>query len=487
MMSSLSPLVRSAPASARAAARRLVIALGLATATLTSATALAQPATAARPAAAPARPAAAPRPLLAKLPPVTTMQLANGLSAALVTTALLPEVSVQIWYRAGSKDEPRDRRGLAQLVARLMWKGSGRVRPDAHAQLVTALGGRVTGGTDEDSTYFGTDLPSAYLDFALQLEAERMRNLQLRESVVKEERERLASELAQEESSPVARGLRRLLELSFTRHPYAWPSGGSTADLKAVTVADAKRFYDTYYVPGNALVVVVGPVGADALRASLEKHFGALTGGPIARLAKADDEPEITAARREVTAAGPLGLVMTSYAVPAAASPNWAALQVAAALLGGDDGRLKTRLRNGPPKDLGLDGGVTAQPREHPGLFITLAAYRDPGQSATIEAAVLDEIAKLAQRGPSADELARAKAQLVTRAAFALEPASGLASAVGRSWLWYGDASGFAADLDRIDAVKPEDVRRVLGTYLRPERATTLAVPPAAAAKAAKP
>ena len=403
----------------------------------------------------------------------------------MVSVETVPVVSFQLWYRAGSKDEPRDRRGLAQLVARLMWKGSGRVRPDAHAQLIGALGGRVSGGTDEDSTYFGTELPSAYLDFALQLEAERMRGLQLRDTVVNAEREQLAAELAQEDASPIARGLRRLLELSFTKHPYAWPSGGVVADLKAVTTADAKRFYDTYYVPGNAFLVVVGDVTADLVRASLEAHFGALAGAPITRLARASDEPAPTAQRREASQPGQLGLVMTGYPVPAAASPDWAALQLAAAILGsGDAGRIKQRLRAGP-KELGLDGGVTAQPREHPGLFITLAAYREAANGPAVEAAMLEELGKLAQRGPTVDELRWAKAQLVTRAVFAVESGSGLASALGRSWIWYGDARAFAADVDRIDAVKAEDIKRVLTTYLRPDRATILAVPPAV--KAAKP
>jgi zinc protease len=424
------------------------------------------------------------RSALDKLPPIETFTLGNGLTVAVLSIDTVPAVSVQLWYRAGSKDEPRDRRGLAQVAARSMWKGSHRVRPDAHIQLIGAVGGRVNGGTDEDATHLGDSVPSAYLDFAIELEAERMRGLQLREVAVKSEREQLITELKQEDSSPIARGLRRLLELSFTKHPYAWPSGGVLGDLQAVTAGDVQRFYDTYYVPNNALLIVVGDASIDTVKASVNKHFGSFAAAPIVRTTTPDSEPAITAQRRETAKPGQLGLVMIGFGVPAAVSKDWAALQVAATLLGtGDGSRIKQRLRAGG-KEIGLDGGVSAQPREHPSLFIALAAYRDGGGDA-VEAALFDEINKLALRGPGKEELRIAKTQLQARAAFALEGSDGIASQLGRSWILSGDVKAFAGEIDRIEAVKIEDVKRVLSTYLRPERATILVIPPTA--KTAKP
>lgn len=471
---------------------------------LGSATELAaQPAApAAKPAAAkPAvTPAAKPAPIAAvgagkvglaptpknQLPPVETFALSNGLSVAVLRSERVPSVSVQLWYRAGSKDEPRDRRGLSQVLARAMWKGSKRVRPDAHAQLVAALGGQVGGGTDEDSTHFSDDLPSGYLDFAIQLEAERMRGLQLRDSVIKTERENLANELRQEDNSPLARGLRRLLELAFTKHSYAWPSGGVSTDLPTVTTEDVRRYYDAYYVPNNALLVVAGDVTVADVRASAEKHFGAFVAAPISRTVTAETEPALTSQRRELAAPGQLGVVLVGYAVPAGKSADWAALQITAAILGSGDGsRIKQRLR-APGKEIGLDGGVTTQPREHPSLFIALAAYREASGGPAVEAALLDEIAKLATKGPTKDELRMAKTQLQTRAGYALESNDSLATQIGRAWILSGDPGAFAGEVERLEAVKPEDIKRVITTYLRPERATILTVPPAAP-KAAKP
>ncbi len=505
-----------AGARARGGIAAMTLALSCATGwTIGASAAIAQPAPAApakpaaRPAAAPGAPArpgvsatagvgrpasvvpgpagrpGASKSMLGKLPPIETFTLSNGLAVAVLRTDVVPAVSVQLWYRAGSKDEPRDRRGLAQVLARAMWKGSQRVRPDAHAQLVAALGGQVSGGTDEDSTHFGDDLPAGYLDFALQLEAERMRGLQLRDTVIQAEREQLAAEMKQEDASPLAKGLRRLLELAFTKHSYAWPSGGAVGDLQAVTTADVQRYYGTYYVPNNALLVVVGDVTLEAVKASAEKHFGPMTASPVARTVAADTEPVPSVQRREVAAPGPLGVVLIGYAVPAATSPDWSALQVAAAILGSGEGsRIKLRLRV-PGKELALDGGVSAAPREHPSLFIALAAFREAGGNIAVEAALVDELSKLAQRGPTPAELRSAKTQLQARTAYALESGNGLATQLGRSWILTGDVKSFTSELDRIEAVKPEDIKRVLTTYLRPERSTILVVPPAT--KAAKP
>lgn len=449
---------------------------------LTSRAALAQGAAAPR---APATQPSARAGALARLPPIEQFTLPNGLKVAVASTNAVPLVSVQLWYRAGSKDEPRGRRGVAQLVARLMWKGTKRVRPDAHALMIAALGGRVGSGTDEDSAHFSASVPRGYLDFAMQLEAERMRGLQLRDSAVKAEREQLAQELTQEDASPIARGLRRLLELAFTKHSYAWPSGGVAADVPAITTEDVQRFYDTYYVPGNALLVVVGDVTVDDVKASAAKHFQPLSGAPVSRTVAADAEPPPTAPRREVAAAGQLGLVMLGYLAPAGKSPDWPALQIASTLLGSGEGsRIKRRLHNGG-KELGLDGGVAAQQREHPSLFILLAAYRDAANGAAVEAALTGELAELAQKGPTVAELRLAKNQLQTRLGVGLEGVDGLGTQLGRSWILQEDAAAFLSDFDRLEAVKPQDVKRVVAEYLAPQRATILAIPPAT--KAAKP
>src|SRR5678816_2149727 len=206
---------------------------------------------------------AAQKPAIAQLPKIERFKLANGLEVAFLQIDTAPVVSVQLWYHAGSKDEPRDRRGSAHMFEHMMFKGTQHVRAEAHAQFVNGIGGYVNAQTDEDATHYINTLPSDYLDFAVQLEAERMRNLLFRKEMIDTEREVVKEEIRQQENSPIAKGFLRFLEIAFTKHPYAWTAGGNLQALDATTPEDLKKFYDAYYQPNNALLVVAGKVTMD--------------------------------------------------------------------------------------------------------------------------------------------------------------------------------------------------------------------------------
>src|SRR6188472_3114119 len=237
---------------------------------------------------------------MAHMPKVETFELSNGLKVAVLQVDSAPVVAVQVWYHAGSKDEPRDRRGSAHMFEHIMFKGTEHVRAEAHAQFLNGLGGYVNAATDEDATHYIDILPSSYLDFALQLEAERMRNLLFRKEIIDVEREVVKEEIRQQENNPALRGVLRFLEIAFTKHPYAWTAGGNLKDLDATTPADLKQFYDRYYQPNNAMLVVVGKASLDQVKASAEKWFGAIPkAGDPPRPSKDAQEPAQTSTRRE--------------------------------------------------------------------------------------------------------------------------------------------------------------------------------------------
>jgi len=450
-------------------------ALGLATTPLV---AVAQP-------AAPAKVAAkAPRPTaVAKLPAIEVFALANGLQVAVLPTDAAPVVAVQVWYHAGAKDEPRDRRGSAHMFEHMLFKGTKHVRPESHAQFLNGLGGYVNAATDEDATHYINNLPAAYLDFAIQLEAERMRNLLFRQDVFAAEREVVKEEIRQQENSPIAKGFLRFLEIAFTKHPYAWTAGGNIKDLDATTLDDLKRFYDAYYQPNNALLVVTGKVTVEQVKQSAEKWFGAIPkAAEPPRPAASAPEPKQTARRREIVEPSQIGLTLVGFHIPPAKDADTYALQVASILLGaGESSRLKVRLKSIDPKTkrpLALDGGMEAIVREHPGLTVALGAYLEPGQGEAIETAIFEEIAKLQAQGPAADELRKAKNQVQSGFVFSLEDAVGLAEAIGRSWIHTGSPSSFMNDVDQIEKVTAADVQRVVKQYLSPDLATIVVIPP---------
>lgn len=426
---------------------------------------------------------AQPKPAIAKLPTIETFQLANGLSVAVLPTDVAPVVAVQVWYHAGSKDEQRDRRGSAHMFEHMLFKGTKHVRPEAHAQFLNGIGGYVNAQTDEDATHYINTLPSDYLDFALQLEAERMRNLLFRPEMIGAEKEVVKEEIRQQENSPIAKGFLRFLEIAFTKHPYAWTAGGTLKDLDATGIDDLKKFYDTYYQPNNAMLVVVGKVTVADVKKSAEKWFGAIPKAPEpTRKASPTDEPKQTAQRRETVDPGQIGLEFLGWHIPPAKDKDVYAIQVASIILGaGESSRLKVRLKTADPKTkrpLALDGGVEALVREHPGIIIAYGAYLDPASGAPIEAAILDEIKKLGAKGPTANELRKAKNQVQSGFVFSLENVQGLAEAIGRSWILTGNPTSFMNDVDQIEKVTAADVQRVVKQYMTPELATIVVVPP---------
>src|SRR3954468_32087 len=205
--------------------------------------------------------------IISKLSALETFELANGLKVAVLGNDTAPVVSVQVWYHAGSKDEARNHRGSAHMFEHMMFRGTAHVRADGHARSIGALGGQGTASTDEDATHYIDTLPAGYVDYAIQLEADRMRNLLFTKPAIDADRELVKNEIRGQASSPFAVGLARSLAVAFQKHPYAWTAVGDAKDLDALTADDLKKFYDAYYQPNNALLVVVGKVTAAEIKA----------------------------------------------------------------------------------------------------------------------------------------------------------------------------------------------------------------------------
>ncbi len=421
------------------------------------------------------------------LPSIERFTLDNGLEVAFMHVDTAPVVSVQVWYRVGSKDEPRDRRGSAHMFEHMMFKGTEHMRPEAHAQAINRLGGYVNAATTEDATYYFETLPADYLDFALELEAERMRNLLFRDDMIKTEREVVKEEIRTTENNPIAKGFMRFLEIAYTKHPYAWTAGGTLGDLDNTTAMDLEAFYDAYYVPNNALVVVVGNVALDDVKKSVGKHFGAMKkAADPARPADAAAEPAQTEQRREVVEPGQIGLTLIGYKIPEATHVDIYALQILERIFGsGDSSRLRQRIKKADAKTkkpLGVEAGAQMMLREDPGVLAVVGVYLDGKSADGVEAALLDEIAKITTKGPTDDELRKAKNTIQSEFVFGLENADGIAQQIGQSWILTKDPGQFLRDLEELEKVTAADVKRVAKTYMGKDQATIVVIPPATAA-----
>jgi len=412
------------------------------------------------------------------LPSIREWKLKNGLTVAHVEREGLPMVTVQVWYRFGSADEPKGQHGAARAFERLMFLGSERLRPEDHRRYIEQVGGETSALATEDVTAFHQTVPVEDLDLALQLEAERMRSLLIRGETVDGIRPVMVDEVRRQESSPVYRAYQRLLSLVFAGHPYAWAPLGVASDLQRLGAPEVKALYDAYYVPSNALVVVVGGVGADAAQKAVERWFGPL---PAAALPPHPGDgvtvTEPTGPDRQALPGDAGGLVMAGYRLPRASDNDVLALQVAGVVLtGGTSSRLHRRLVASKMADE-IGGQVLV--RRDGGVLVAFARFATG--AAGVEKALVGEIDRLAKGGPTAAELRRAKGQILGAAWLGMEGATGLANQIGVSWGLTGKPAGFLADLTALDKLGVADVRRATAKYLAHTRQVLVVADPSSA------
>jgi zinc protease len=392
--------------------------------------------------------------------------LENGLRVIFAPHRVVPGVTVQVWYHAGSKDERPSIRGVAHLFEHMMFKGSAHVPPEEHARMISSLGGSNNAFTTQDVTVYHETLPRQHLEFAMRLEAERMRYLHLTEHTIASEREVVKEEKRLRlENSPIGRTLEAIQALAYTKHPYAWTPAGDIPDLNRVTLAECRSFYDSYYLPSNATLVVVGDVTEKEVRAAAARQFGAIPRGKVPPRVEIVEPPQ--KAMREKIADWPseLKVVLGAYHIPAARSPDIPALNVLSAILSaGSSSRLNQALvRKGK---LAVAAGGFVQSQEDPGLLFVYAVGLPTHDTTQMKNRLLEEVERLARESVSDRELLKARNQLATAALGSLRTVGGVAEEIGRSTYLRGDPRAFlseAAELDRVSAV---EVKRVAQCYL---------------------
>jgi len=415
-------------------------------------------------------------------PDLFEWRLDNGLDVVYLGVHKAPVVTVQVWYHVGSKDEQIGQRGSAHMFEHMMFKGTRFVRPEQHARMISSIGGKIDAFTREDCTAYVDTVPKGDLDFALRLEADRMRNLLIRKEIVDTEREVVKEERRLRiDGSPVARALERFRQIAYTKHPYQWLPAGTLEDLDHLKGSDLRHFYDTYYRPNNAVLVVVGDVDEADVRAAVQRWFGPLEKGPPPpRPAASAVEPPQTQTRKETVGASQIGLVIGGYHIPNAKSEDIFALQVLANILaGGDSARLPQRIVR---KDQsGVFAGGQTLILEDPGLFIVYGIYLKPDQAQRVADALDDEVARLGREPVEDAELLKAKNELSAGFVFGLEGIEGLAAQIGNSKILTDDAGSWISDYAKYQAVTAADVQRVAKQYLVPTNQTVVTVPPGGA------
>jgi predicted Zn-dependent peptidase len=407
-------------------------------------------------------------------------RLSNGLRLIVAEDHLAPVVAINVWYDVGSKHEQPGKTGFAHLFEHVMFQGSRHVAKAEHIALVQAAGGTMNGTTWLDRTNYFETLPAHQLDLGLWLEADRMATLldALSQENLDNQREVVKNEKRWSyDNRPYGSWQEKLQAHLFPpEHPYHHSTIGSMEDLDAASLDDVKAFFQTYYAPNNAVLSVVGDVDTAAVRASVERFFGAIPANPsIPPLADLSLPPTLGREIREVVKDRvPLPRIYVGFRAPVYGDARLDALEVAGQILAGGKGsRLHRRLVRDEriAQDvalfaLGFIGGAS--------VAAGWATVR-PGISVDrVEAALHEEIERLAIEPVTEDELVRAKALIEADELGALQRVEERADRLSMYATLFDRPTLINEMLGRYLAVTPDAIRDAAAATFRPDNRLVL-------------
>jgi zinc protease len=408
---------------------------------------------------------ACPSPSWAADLPVFEQTFDNGLKALVLPRADSPVVICDLFYPVGSVDEPQGKTGIAHFVEHMLFKGTERFPKGQIDRLAFLAAGQTNAETTEDDTHYWFAFPSQRWELALEIEADRMRHAVFDPREVDAERQVIAEERARDLDSPQGRLEQDFLALSYLTHPYRNPVLGWPEDVRKITAADLRAFYQAHYRPDGAVLVLAGALEPNRVFDGIAAHYGDIPRGPSAPRRPVEFEPPQNgrrAFRLNEPDAVPRGL-LGWHTVPQG-HPDQPALDVLADLLTyGRRARLWDRLVERDRLATWVD--VTHEPSRLAGqLYVQLEgdAHCHPER---LEAVIIDTINEFAQDGPTTEELERSRRRLEAAWRWEQGDLSSLATGLGHRALW-GDWRSLQVEHRAAMAVSADDIRRVASTYI---------------------
>ncbi|UOA25619.1 pitrilysin family protein [Pseudosulfitobacter sp. DSM 107133] len=410
---------------------------------------------------------------------VTTFELDNGMQVVVVEDHRAPVVTQMVWYKAGSADEPKGSSGVAHFLEHLLFKATDNMEAGELSATVAANGGRDNAFTSYDYTAYYQRVASDRLGLMMKMEADRMENLRLTPENIETERDVIIEERnMRTENNPRALFGEQMNAAQYLNHRYGVPVIGWMHEMQTLDLEDALSFYDIYYSPNNAILVVAGDVDPAEVKTLAETYYGVIPAEPDLPERFRTEEPPQTAARRVIfrdpRVAQPY--VNRSYLAPerdAGDQKDAAALTILAEILGG-----------GTTSYLAEKLQFDTQVAVYSGAFYSGVSLDDttfdlivvPGPDVSLQQAedAMDAaLASFMKDGVDAEQLERIKLQLRAQQIYARDDADGVANRYGAAL-----ASGLTvADVqdwpDVLQAVTADDIMAVAKKVLRIEGSVT--------------
>lgn len=411
--------------------------------------------------------------------PIATCTLDNGLRVVVSSDHLVPRVSINVWVDAGSGHEQPTLTGLAHLFEHLMFEGSEHVEEGEHFHALMGHGGACNATTSFDRTTYVESVPTGALDLALWLEADRHLRLlpavtqanldNQRDVVVEEKRQRY-------DNQPYGDAFARMCQAVFPgQHPYRHPPIGDLDHLLGASLSDVHSFYRDHYGPSTTTVALVGDVRPEQAFALVEKHFGAAGDTTVPRPCAAPPLAPLAAPQTLVVEGDvPSERVYTAFRLPAVTDRDFTAAALALDVLAGlSVSSLHQRLVRREETSTGC-GAAGLGLRQGTSLGYLAVDVSDDAGADQVDQAVVEELTRLAQDGPTPDQLRAAVAGAERSYLEMLAATDERAEVLARSTVVEGDPEHLNRHPDDLAAVTAEDIARVTGDWLSPRSRAVL-------------
>jgi zinc protease len=396
---------------------------------------------------------------------LVTSTLDNGLRFVARRVPQIPVVSTMIWYRVGSVDEEPGKTGVAHFLEHMMFKGTGNLRQGQIDRITQSHGGVNNAFTGLDATAYYFNFGRGRWPLALDIEAERMRNCLLDAREFQLEKAVILEERSIEMDSPEGLLLEEVQRTAVSTHPYGHPVLGWLEDVAALQPEDLWRFYEAYYVPNNAHIVMVGDFEVEEALEHIRRRFGSLEPGPTALRPTIREPPQRAERRVLLEREGEAPHLSMAFHVPGASHPDTAALALLDVLLtSGRTSLLHERLVDREKVATSVDSG-SSETRE-PYLFFVHAELHPGGSLEKAEQLVTEELERLAGRGPSRAEMTRAKKLFEADWVFDHQTAEDQAMHLGEALCW-GTLEELAELTQKVARLEKQDVQRVAERYFQ--------------------
>ena len=399
--------------------------------------------------------------------------LSNGLKVLVLEDHSTPTATFQVWYRVGSRDEVYGKTGISHMLEHMMFKGTHKYGPGEFSNIVARNGGVENAFTSRDYTAYFENWASDRIEVSMKLESDRMSNLLLDEKEFEKEKQVVMEERRlRTEDDPTSLLVEELFATAYKVHPYHWPVIGWMGDIESFSVKDLRSYYNSYYAPNNAVVVVVGDVDAQDVFSKMEKWFGSIPSRPVPHHHITQEPPQRGEKRVTVVSSeARLPFVMLAFHVPTVGSKDEHALEVLASVLGdGKSSRIYKRFVREERSAL-FAGAYYSRMRDSGLLYFYVGLL--PGKGVDeVESQILQEIERVKREGITQQELEKAKNQIEAGFIYGLDSNFYRAMTIGRLEVTGVGYRYLQTYVDNVRKVTAQQVKEVANRYFTEENRT---------------